>query len=150
VKTPFPILTTLAALLLLLTLTACTTTARLTRPMTQATAALFTTATLSDLKLTGIKTGPVLPVQATPAESASSADPATLQAITQLRTQGPVGVLLPVTKVGETTPWWIFCPAGEQQARCESIPLNSRVTFSGQPLGHGMVLLPNRLTWTAR
>ena len=139
------------AIAMALTLTTgCTTAARLARPLSQAGSALFTSATFSDLKLTGVKTGPVLPIQPATADAVAPADEATLQAITQIRRQGPVGVLLPVTQVGETTPWWIFCPAGALQARCEEIPLNARVTFSGQPLGHGMVLLPNRLTWTAQ
>jgi hypothetical protein len=138
----------LIALAFTLLTTGCTTAARLTRPLTQATTALFTSATLSDLKLTGIKTGPAVPVQAEP--TGAPLDEATQQAITQIRRQGPVGILLPITKVGETIPWWIFCPAGELQARCEAIPPNATVTFSGQPLGHGMVLLPNRLTWTAQ
>lgn len=135
-------------LALTLSLTGCTTAARLARPLGQAGAALFTSATFADLKLTGIKTGPAISLQAEPA--GAPLDDATLQAINQIRRQGPVGVLLPVTEVGETTPWWIFCPAGALQARCEEIPPNARVNFSGQPLGHGMVLLPNRLTWTAR
>jgi hypothetical protein len=148
VRNPFPVV---AALLFLALTTGCSTAARLARPLSQATTALFTSATLSDLKLTGIKTGPAIPVQAEPATSAGvPLDDATQQAISQIRRQGPVGILLPVTKVGETTPWWIFCPAGELQAQCESIPANARVTFSGQPLGHGMVLLPSRLTWTAQ
>jgi hypothetical protein len=145
VRNPFPVV---AALLFLVLTTGCSTAARLARPLSQATTALFTSATLSDLKLTGIKTGPAIPVQAEP--TGAALDDATQQAITQIRRQGPVGILLPVTKVGETTPWWIFCPAGELQARCEAIPANATVTFSGQPLGHGMVLLPNRLTWTAQ
>jgi len=33
---------------------------------------------------------------------------------------------------------------------CTTASRLARVTFSGQPLGHGMVLLPNRLTWTAQ
>jgi hypothetical protein len=135
-------------LALTLLTTGCTTAARLVRPLSQAGTALFTSATFSDLKLTGIKTGPAIPLQAEPA--GSPLDDATLQAISQIRRQAPVGLLLPVTQVGDTMPWWIFCPAGELQALCESIPVNARVTFSGQPLGHGMVLLPNRLTWTAQ
>jgi hypothetical protein len=149
VRNPFPVV---AALLFLTLTTGCTTAARLARPLSQATTAVFTSATLSDLKLTGIKTGPAIPVQAEPPTPADIAalDDATQQAITQIRRQGPVGILLPGTKVGETTPSWICCPAGELQARCEAIPPNATVTFSGQPLGHGMVLLPNRLTWTAQ
>lgn len=36
------------------------------------------------------------------------------------------------------------------QARCEEIPANAQVTFSGRPLGHGTILLPTRLTWSVR
>jgi hypothetical protein len=147
-KTRIPLLA--APLFLTLALTGCGTVTR----MQQAGATLFTAAKLSDLKLIGVKTGPAIPVQAAPTAAASvttgSADEATRQAFTQLLAQGPVGVLLPITQVGKTTPWWIFCPAGDLQARCEEIPPNARVTFSGQPLGHGTVLLPTRLTWSAQ
>jgi hypothetical protein len=142
-----------AAFLLAFTLTACGTVTRLQ----QAGQTLFTAAKLADLKLVGVKTGPAIPLQATPAASATPAntagpaDPAadaTRQTVTQLLGQGPVGVLLPITEVGKTTPWWIFCPAGAMQSRCEEIPPNARVTFAGQPLGRGTVLLPTRLTWS--
>jgi hypothetical protein len=138
-KTPIPLLA--ASSLLALALTGCGTGTRLQ----QAGATLFTAAKLSDLKLVGVKTGPAVPVQAAPA---GSTDDATRQLFAQLLSQGPVGVLLPISEVGKTTPWWIFCPAGDLQARCEEIPPNARVTFSGQPLGHGTVLLPTRLTWS--
>jgi hypothetical protein len=143
-RNPIPIL---AALTLAVALAGCGPLSRLTRPLGQAGAALFTSATLSDLELVGIKTGPVVPVQAAPADHF---DEASRQVLDQLLGQGPVGVLLPITQVGETAPWWIFCPAGELQARCEEIPANARVTFAGQPLGRGTVLLPTRLTWSAR
>jgi hypothetical protein len=143
-RNPIPIL---AALTLAVALAGCSPLSRLTRPLGQAGAALFTSATFSDLELVGIKTGPVVPVQAAPADHF---DEAPRQVLDQLLGQGPVGVLLPITQVGETAPWWIFCPAGELQARCEEIPANARVTFAGQPLGRGTVLLPTRLTWSAR
>jgi hypothetical protein len=147
-KTRTPLLA--APLFLTLALTGCGTVTR----MQQAGATLFTAAKLSDLKLIGVKTGPAVPVQAAPTSTSpittGSADEATRQAFTQLLAEGPVGVLLPITQVGKTAPWWIFCPAGDLQARCEEIPPNARVTFSGQPLGHGTVLLPTRLTWSAQ
>lgn len=140
-----PLLTIFFSLTLILA--GCGTAARLARPMRQAGTALFTSATFADMELVGIKTGPVIPVEASPS---NHLDETTLLAIGQLVTQGPVGVLLPITEVGQTVPWWIFCPAGDLQARCEEIPSNARVTFAGQPLGRGTVLLPTRLTWTER
>ncbi len=152
-KTRLPLLA--AAFFLTFTLTGCGTVTRLQ----QAGQTLFTAAKLADLKLIGIKTGPAVPLQAAPVPAASVAAPAasaaaaiadeaTRQTVTQLLGQGPVGVLLPITEVGKTAPWWIFCPAGDMQTRCEQIPPNARVTFSGQPLGRGTVLLPTRLTWS--
>jgi hypothetical protein len=142
-KTRIPLLA--APFLLAFTLTACGTVTRLQ----QAGQTLFTAAKLADLKLVGVKTGPAIPLQAAPAATpATAADEATRQAVTQLLGQGPMGVLLPITEVGKTAPWWIFCPAGDMQTRCEAIPPNARVTFAGQPLGRGAVLLPTRLTWS--
>jgi hypothetical protein len=142
-KTRIPLLA--APLFLTLTLTGCGTVTRLQ----QAGQTLFTAAKLADLKLIGVKTGPAVPLQATPTPAATTTDEATRQAVTQLLGQGSLGVLLPITQVGKTAPWWIFCPAGDMQTRCEEIPPNARVTFSGQPLGRGAVLLPTRLTWSA-
>jgi hypothetical protein len=143
-----PILPTAAAFAAALLLTGCGTLTRLAQPLAQATSALLTSATLSDLVLTGIKTGPTIPVQAAPTNGLTEeADPQ----FTTLLGEGPaVGVLLPITQVGETTPWWIFCPAGDLQQRCQEIPANARVTFTGKPLGRGTVLLPTRLTWSAQ
>ena len=137
-----PQLPTLAAFMTAaLLLTGCGTVSRLTAPLGQAASALFTSATLADLQMVGVKTGPLVPVQA-------GAD--VHQELASVLGQAPLGVLLPITRVGETTPWWIFCPAGELQKRCEEIPPNARVTFTGHPLGQGAVLLPTRLTWSDR
>jgi hypothetical protein len=151
-----PHTSTLAALLtaaLLLT-TGCTTVSRLTAPLAQAATAAFTSATLADLQLVGIKTGPLVPLQATPGGTSPVllGEEAHQELAGVLGTLGPtpVGVLLPITRVGESTPWWIFCPAGELQKRCEEIPPNARVTFTGHPLAGGVLLLPTRLTWSAR
>ena len=141
-----PQIPTLAALTAALLLTGCGTVSRFAAPLGQAATTLFTSATLADLQMVGVKTGPLVPVQAAP-----SADPdaGAQPELTQLLGEAPaVGVLLPITRVGETTPWWIFCPAGELQKRCEEIPPNARVTFTGHPLGRGAILLPTRLTWS--
>ena len=139
----------IAALTAAILLTGCGTVSRLTAPLGQAATTLFTSATLADLQMVGVKTGPLVPVQAGP----TGPSPFVLgeeshQELTALLGQAPLGVLLPITQVGETTPWWIFCPAGELQKRCEEIPANARVTFTGHPLGRGVVLLPTRLTWS--
>jgi hypothetical protein len=150
---PNPHLPTRAALLtaaLLLTI-GCTTVSRLTAPLAQAATAAFTSATLADLQLVGIKTGPLIPLQAAP----DGVSPLILgeearHDLASVLGQAPLGVLLPITRVGETTPWWIFCPAGELQKRCEEIPANARVNFTGHPLAGGVLLLPTRLTWSDR
>jgi hypothetical protein len=136
----------LLPLVLVLT-TGCGTVSRLTGPLGQAATALFTSATLADLQMTGVKSGPLIPVQA----GGTSLPGAEIrQEIASALGQAPLGVLLPISRVGETSPWWIFCPAGELQAICEEIPSNAQVTFSGRPLGRGVVLLPTRLTWSNR
>ena len=141
-------LTAILLITLAAALTGCNAATNLTRPLAQAGHALFTSATLADLQMVGVKTGPLVPVQASPAGT-SFIPGETHQELTHLLGEGPsVGVLLPITRVGETTPWWIFCPAGELQKRCEEIPPNARVVFTGHPLGHGAVLLPTRLTWS--
>ena len=147
-RNPFP----LTLLPLVLALTGCGTVSRLTGPLGQAAATLFTSATLADLQMSGVKTGPLVPVQAGAAGTSSPLGDETRQELASVLGQTPLGVLLPITRVGETAPWWIFCPAGELQARCEEIPAHARVTFSGRPLGHGagIVLLPTRLTWSAQ
>lgn len=142
--------TLVTALTAALLLTGCGTINRLTRPLTQAATTLFTSATLADLQMVGVKTGPLVPVQADTAGTSSAIlGPDIQQELAGVLGQAPpLGVLLPITRVGETTPWWIFCPAGELQKRCEEIPPNARVTFTGHPLGRGAVLLPTRLTWS--
>jgi hypothetical protein len=148
-----PQIPTLAALLTaVLLLTGCGTISRLTSPLGQAAATLFTSATLTDLQMIGVKTGPLVPVQATTAAASPSIlGPDIQQELASVLGQAPaLGVLLPITRVGETTPWWIFCPAGALQKRCEEIPPNARVNFTGKPLAGGVLLLPTRLTWSAR
>jgi predicted small secreted protein len=140
-----------AVLLLAAVLAAgCTTLNRLTRPLAQAGTALFTSTTLADLELVGVKSGPLLPVQAGPFATSNLLGEEANQELAQLIGQAPLGVLLPITRIGETTPWWIFCPAGDLQKRCEEVPSNARVTFTGRPLRGGVVLLPTRLTWSAQ
>jgi hypothetical protein len=148
-RTP-PLFSILAALLTAaFVFTGCGTVSRLARPLGQAATTFFTSATLTDLQMTGVKSGPLIPIQAG-AAGAPVLGEESRQELAGVLGQAPLGVLLPIFRVGETTPWWIFCPAGALQAICEEIPPNARVTFSGRPLGHGAVLLPTRLTWSDR
>jgi uncharacterized protein YceK len=143
-------LSPLTLVTLVLALTGCGTVSRLTGPLKQAATTLFTSATLADLQMVGVKTGPLVPLQAATAGTSSTIlGPDIQQELAGVLGQAPpLGVLLPITRVGETTPWWIFCPAGELQKLCEEIPPNARVSFTGHPLGRGAVLLPTRLTWS--
>lgn len=141
----------LLAFLALPLLTGCGTINRLTGPLGQAATTLFTSATLADLQLAGVRTGSLVPVQAGPGGASTFIlGEETHEDLAGVLGQFPLGVLLPISRIGETSPWWIFCPAGEMQARCEAIPANARVNFTGRPLGRGGVFLPTRLTWNTR
>lgn len=118
----------------------------ITGPLHEATTAVFTSAAFADLQLVGVKTGPLVPVQA----GTSAIPDRDVKELADVLGHSPLGVLLPITKVGETTPLWIFCPAGKFQKRCEEIPSNARVRFAGQPLGRGGLFFPTHLTWSAR
>lgn len=120
---------------------------RFTSPLGHAATAVFTSAKFADLHMIGISSGPLVPLEAgTPAAAPGKELP---QELTEILGKARLGVLLPITKVGETTPWWIFCPPGELQKRCEEIPANARVSFTGLPLGHSGLFLPTHLTWSA-
>jgi hypothetical protein len=127
--------------------TGCSSLSRLADPFGQAASAVFTETKLEDLQLVGVKSGPLLPVQAGTFPFAVGEES---QELAGHFAELSLGVILPITRVGETTPWWIYCPAGEMQRRCEEVPANARVTFTGRPLDHGVVLLPTRLTWSER
>lgn len=138
-----------ALLPLVLFLTGCGTVNRFTGPLGQAATTLFTSATLADLQMTGVKSGPLIPVEAGPT-GASALGAEAQQELAGVLRQASLGVLLPIAQVGETIPWWIFCPAGPLQKQCEEVPANARVTFTGRPIGSGNLLLPSRIRWSER
>lgn len=97
--------------------------------------------TAADAEWSGIKSGPTVSIVA-------SLDPriAALGPLLTLTGQAdPVGVLLPVTLVGETAPRWVLCES-KLVAKCNAIPLNASVSFAGLPLGPGILWRPSRLT----
>ena len=132
-----------------LLLSGCGTLSRLSGPLDRGATVLFTSATFDDLQMVGIKTGPSIPVKAGTFVTSATLGKEALQELNDALGQASLGILLPITKVGETIPWWIFCPAGELQKRCDEIPRNARVTFTGHPLGRGSVYLPTHLRWSS-
>jgi hypothetical protein len=66
-----------------------------------------------------------------------------------------LGVLLPVTMLGEVAPRWIWCNGEGKDptsckacpAYCSAIPLGAEVNFAGKPVGPaGLLWRPKRLT----
>jgi hypothetical protein len=100
----------------------------------------------SDAEWSGVKSGPVVSV-------VGIADPRAEAAITLLELLGQadplgLGVLMPVTMVGEEQPRWVLCAEGKDgyAEKCRAIPLMAEVHFAGRPLGPGLLWLPTRLT----
>jgi hypothetical protein len=100
--------------------------------------------TASDAEWSGIKSSSHISIT-----GIAAADPRAQAAIGILDILGqsdPLGVLLPVTLVGETVPRWILCEAGPMADKCRQIPLNAKVHFAGSPIGPGLLWRPTRLT----
>ncbi len=133
-----------------LPLAGCATLSGFSGVLDRAATVLFTSATLADLQVVGVKSGPVIPLGAGSFDTSAASGQGPIQELANVLGQIPLGVLLPITKVGETTPMWIFCPAGKLQKRCEEVPANARVTFAGEPLGHSVVFLAHHVTWSAQ
>jgi len=95
----------------------------------------------ADAEWSGIKSGATVSILASLDPRATALTP--LLALTGQA--DPVGVLLPVTLVGETIPRWVLCEAKLAQ-KCNSIPLNAHVSFAGLPVGPGILWRPSRLT----
>lgn len=97
--------------------------------------------TMSDAEWFGIKSGPAVSIIGTVDDRAASAA-LILQTLGQT---DPLGVLLPVTLLGETQPRWILC-TGKLAAKCQAFPLNAKIHFAGQVVGPGILWKPTRLT----
>lgn len=100
--------------------------------------------TASDSEWHGVKSGPHISIT-----GIAAADPRAQAAIGILDILGqsdPLGVLLPVTMIGETVPRWVLCEAGTFADKCKQIPLNAKVHFAGNPIGPGLLWRPTRLT----
>jgi hypothetical protein len=99
---------------------------------------------LADAQFEGVKSGEVFSVL-------GSIDPRADIASQLLSALGQkdfsLGVVMPVTPIGETTPFFILCTE-EFEVKCRNIPLNAKVHFTGSPLGTpgGLLWKPSRLT----
>lgn len=88
--------------------------------------------TAADAEFDAVVTGP-------PKSIIGSLDPQGAPAVALLEAFGvkdPVGVFLPVSKRGETTPVFLLC-TGDFTARCLRAQINTEVHVSGQPTGPG-------------
>jgi hypothetical protein len=97
--------------------------------------------TMADAEWDGVKSGEPMSIIGT-LDSRAEAATLLLQALGQA---DPLGVILPVTPIGQSLPRWVLCK-DELAAKCRAIPLNAEVHFSGQVIGSGPLWLPTRLT----
>lgn len=97
--------------------------------------------TAADAEWSGIKSGPTVSILASLDTRVAALGPL----LTLTGQADPVGVLLPVTLVGETAPRWVLC-SDKLVVKCNAIPLNARVNFAGLPIGPGILWRPSRLT----
>lgn len=96
--------------------------------------------TASDAEWSGIKTGPAVSII-----GSLDSRVAPLAAIAAAFGQNdPIGVLLPLTPAGDTSPRWVIC-SEKLAAVCNGIPINTRVHFAGQAVGPGVLWRPTRL-----
>lgn len=105
----------------------------------------FSSVSATDAEWSGVAGAPIS-VTGSVVASANS-DPRTAAAISLLELGGlqdPLGVLLPVTAPGETSPRWVLCTA-QWAAKCRAVPLNAKVDFAGAPIGPGILWRPSRL-----
>jgi hypothetical protein len=106
---------------------------------------LFTDVSSADAEFSGVKSGP-----AVSAASTINPDAGRLSSIlTALGQDDPLsqylGVVMPVLLLNETEPRWILC-ADKLIKKCQGIPLNAKVQFSGKAIGPGLLWRPSRLT----
>jgi hypothetical protein len=106
---------------------------------------LFTGVTAADAEFSGVKSGPAIS-----AAGAINPEAGQLSSILAALGQGDplsqLGVIMPVLLLSETQPRWILCAGDEMIKKCQGIPLNAKVQFSGQPIGPGLLWRPTRLT----
>lgn len=88
--------------------------------------------TLANAQWDGVKSGEAISILGT-------LDPRAEATITLLQALGqydPLGVLIPLTPIGQTLPRWVICK-GDMATKCKLIPLQAEVHFSGNVIGSG-------------
>jgi hypothetical protein len=136
----FAALCVLVVAALSLPLAGCGTVSKVTRKLGAST---FTGVSVTDGTREGVVTGPCVRGTFAPLDKSQTA------ALGQEFEGKSVGCVLPVTRVGETSPDRLFCAAGEQEKTCLSFPVLSYVVYSGQPLV-GSIWLPSRIALKGR
>lgn len=106
---------------------------------------LFTGVSSADAEFSGVKSGPAI-------SAAGAINPEAGQLSSLLTALGQddplsqyLGVIMPVLLLNETQPRWILC-SDEMIKKCQGIPLNAKVRFSGKAIGPGLLWRPTRLT----
>jgi hypothetical protein len=106
---------------------------------------LFTGVSSADAEFSGVKSGPAIS-----AAGAINPEAGQLSSLLTALGQGDplsqyLGVIMPVLLLNETQPRWIIC-SDKLIVKCQGIPLNAKVQFSGKPIGPGLLWRPTRLT----
>lgn len=101
----------------------------------------------ADAEWDGVKSGEVISLTATLASAVSGEGRTSVLAsiLAALGASDPLGVLLPVSIVGDPIPRYILCTEAYYQ-KCKGIPINAKIHFAGRPLGSGSLWSPSRLT----
>lgn len=110
---------------------------------------LFTNVSSSDIEFTAVKSGEPVPL-------AGSVNSDLDRLIAVMNAFGAdttiadlLGVVLPVSVIGTNEKRFILC-TDEYIAKARLIPMNAKITFSGQPVGPGLLWKPSRLTFEAK
>lgn len=107
--------------------------------------------TPADAEFSGVKSGEPISLTAHLAKAVSQTEPRAqnianlLSVLNIFGVDDPLGVLLPITLVGETNPRFVICER-ELVVKCKNIPLNAKVNFAGEAVGGGVLWRPKRLT----
>lgn len=105
----------------------------------------FDSVSASDAEWDAVKSGEVISLTATIAGAVDERASLIASILSVLGNSDPLGVLMPVSMVGDPTPRYILCSENFYQ-KCKQIPLNSKIHFAGKPVGPGLLWKPTRLT----
>lgn len=133
INTPTPVLAA-ALLAAVLLLTGCSA-LRVMNP--------FDSVTAADAEWKGIKSGDVKGITPALVSGVSPESSVWTKLLPLLLDSDPLGVIMPLTMVGHTEPRLVLC-LDKYKSKCEQIPLNAEVSFSGKLDGY--IWVPTRLS----